>query len=120
MKRTIFLIALFCAPATLAIAEENSVEKTCPIDGKVFEYRLPPESTSRGLYLDMKPVEPGKSSWPLPKCPGNGFVLYKDRFSESKIRKFRQFVLSEPYRSMVDGHPTHYLAAVLKIGRAHV
>lgn len=113
MTGIVFLIGFFCASTTWALAQGSTVDRTCPIDGKRFQYQTAPASVYRELYLDMKPVDPSISSWPLPKCPDNGFVMYKDKFSESKIRKFRKFVISEPYRSLTNTHGTHYLAAVL-------
>ena len=115
MTRIAFLIGFFCASTTWVLAQGSSVEMTCPIDGKRFKFEgAPPASPNRVLNLDMKPAEPEIAPWPLPKCPENGFVIYQSKFSESKIRKFRQFVQSDAYRSIVDVHTTHYLAAVLR------
>ena len=113
MRSFAIFIAVACAIGAEAFAQGSTIEKTCPVDGKRFQFQGPPPSISRELFLDMKPVEPGEASWPLPKCPDNGFVIYKSRFSESKLRKLRLFIAEEPYRSMVDTHSTHYLAAML-------
>jgi hypothetical protein len=113
MMRTIVLFALCCA-ATGALAQGAPVQVVCPIDGSVFEFQPPPPATSRETYLDMRPVETAPDTWPHPKCPGNGFVLYKRRFSEDEIAHLREFVLSEQYRSIKDVHSTKYLEAMLR------
>jgi hypothetical protein len=61
----------------------------------------------------MKPVD-ATAPWPHPKCPGNGFVLYKRDFTDAEIAKLREFVLSSHYRSMSETHSTRYLEAVLR------
>jgi len=112
--RTAVFFALSCASAAAALAQGAVVPVVCPVDGNVFQFQLPPPATSRETYLDMRPVEPATAPWPHPKCPGNGFVLYKQTFSQSEIAELREFVFSDRYRSMVDVHSTRYLEAALR------
>ena len=108
MKR---LLALFLAcAAPWAVADQ--VNLTCPIDGKSFAYETPPKEPLRGRDLDMRPVASYRTPWPLPQCPENGFVLYKnDDFSAEELAKLRPFVASEEYRALLRAHTRDYIAA---------
>jgi hypothetical protein len=114
MTRAFVFLALSCTWAAGALAQGAPVQVVCPIDGSVFQFQPPPPATSRETYLDMRPVETAPDTWPHPKCPGNGFVLYKKKFSEDEIAHLRPFVYSDRYRSMVDVHSTRYLESALR------
>lgn len=111
--RVIVCCLLFSSSIAANSAEGVLVPRICPIDGQQFQYLAPNAPPSRELHLDMKPMD-STAPWPHPKCPGNGFVLYKRDFSDSEIAKLREFVLSNQYRSLSEIHPTRYLEAVLR------
>lgn len=99
--------------AGVAFAQGVATQIVCPIDGKTFTYKaLDTKPTSR-LYLDMKRAD-SFFPWPHPKCPGNGFVIYKNNLSSAEIDKLRPFVLSDEYRALSETHTTRYLEAVLR------
>ena len=112
MRATAFcVLLLFCVSAKSA--EGVPVPRICPIDGKKFQYLAPNAPPSRELHLDMKPLD-STAPWPHPKCPGNGFVLYKRDFTDEELARLRGYVLSSEYRSLSEKHPTRYLEAVLR------
>jgi hypothetical protein len=100
--------------AGAAAAQGTVVAMTCPIDGKRFQYQSPPSAALQGRHLDMKPVAEVKLPWPLPQCPGNGFVVYKKDFKESEIARLREVVASERYRAMLGKDSGYYLAGILR------
>ncbi len=102
------LLLGFVAPAG---AQKSTV--TCPIGGERFSYEAPPPLASHETYLDQRPVDKA-APWPLAKCPGNGFVLYKSSFSDAELGRLREFVLSDKYRALSAAHTPHYLEAALR------
>jgi len=91
------------------------VELTCPIDGTKFMATLAGSGTSFGMFLDTKPYGPTPAPWPLAQCPSNGFVLYKDNFSNEEIARLRPFVESAEYQVLRRENTNYYLAARLRI-----
>src|SRR5262245_40847526 len=109
--RVLVLGALLASQAAIA----SAAEVVCPINGKPFSSSAAPHDPSRGRELDMKPVAAYRTPWPLPRCPENGFVVYKNEsFSEAELAKLRPFVASEQYQSMTKAHTVYYLAAMLR------
>jgi hypothetical protein len=107
--------ALAALPLVLAASLAAAGTVVCPIDGTTFNYNDPPTEPIRGRYLDMKPVASHRTPWPLPQCPGNGFVVYKTGpFSAAELEKLRAFLASPSYRDMVWTHTNYYLSAVLR------
>ncbi|MFP5391179.1 MAG: hypothetical protein ACLGI6_06485 [Gammaproteobacteria bacterium] len=69
--------------------------------------------TQFGIFLDLKPYGPIAAPWPLAKCPANGFVLYKPKFSKAELAKLKPYVASAEYRTLGANHTDYYLAARL-------
>ena len=110
---TRLLALLLACAAPLALADQITV--ICPLDGKSFAYETQPKEPLRGRDLDMRPVASYRTPWPLPQCPENGFVLYKnDGYSTEELAKLRPFVASEEYRALLRTHTRYYLAARLR------
>jgi hypothetical protein len=91
------------------------VELTCPLDGTKFKATLAGSGTSFGMFLDLKPDGPTPAPWPIAKCPSNGFVLYKDKFTGEEIARLRPFVESTQYQTLQRENSNYYLAARLRI-----
>lgn len=105
------LLALFsmhCHAMTL-----HNTELTCPIGGEKFEAVLAGSGTSFGKYLDLKPYGPMPAPWPIAKCPGNGFVMFKDSFTASELKELESFVKTAQYQAMQERFSNYYLAAKL-------
>lgn len=112
MKRHLLGAALLClAAAPAALAQKVSV--ICPIGGERFSYEVAPPLSSRETYLDQRPVDP-KAPWPLAKCPGNGFVIYREKFPAGRLAQLRDFVQTEQYQALSKAHTTRYLEAALR------
>ena len=93
---------------------------TCPIGGEKFEGMVVLSGYQAGQRLDFRPYGAIVAPAPLPKCPGNGFVMYKDEFSEEELAKLGPIVASKEYQAMQKQHRTYFLAAYLeeKMGEA--
>lgn len=77
----------------------HTEEVTCPIDGVTFRTQVVYSSTTVGRMLDLRPVGATVSPMPRPVCPGNGFVMYKDKFTAEEIDKLRTIVASDAYKA---------------------
>jgi hypothetical protein len=96
-----------------AMAQGTPVQRACPIGGQTFTYMALNTEPSKKLNLDMKRVD-SFYPWPHPKCPRNGFVIYKNDLTSAEIDKLRPYVLSEEYRALSEVHSTRYLEAILR------
>ncbi len=110
------------APAAVAVALAAQIvpahaltmgvkEFTCPIDGKKFKANVAASGTSFGMRLDMKRIGPIAQPWPMPACPGSGFPLYKRKFSDAEIKKFKALVATPAYKAAAKGNTTYFVAA---------
>jgi hypothetical protein len=113
MKHALAACAILALLPAAALAQGVPTQRVCPIDGKTFTYMALDVKPSNRLYLDMKRAD-SFYPWPHPKCPGNGFVIYKNDLTSAEIEKLRSFVLSEEYRALGEVHTTRYLEAVLR------
>lgn len=93
---------------------------TCPIGGEKFDGIVVLSGYQAGQRLDFRPYGAIVSPAPLPKCPGNGFVMYKSQFSEDELAKLKPIVASPEYQALQKQHRTYFLAAYLeeKMGEA--
>jgi len=92
----------------------EEVEVTCPLDGSVFKTLEQVSGYQTGLGLDLRSEGALRSPWPVARCPSNGFVIYKERYSDAELIKLRAYVASSEYQSLVADHTDHYLAARLQ------
>ena len=107
-------LCLVLAPPVSALTFAE-MTYTCPIGGEVFTQRRPASGTGFGMELDMKPFGALIAPWPLPVCPGNGFVIYKDEedFSAAERERLTAYVASDAYRTLVADDTPYYRAAML-------
>lgn len=109
-----FLICLLAGClANPAFAMTTSItEIECPVDGEKFVFYGQGSGTSFGRMLDGMPYGAIAAPWPIPKCPGNGMVIYK-RFSEEEIATLKPFIRSEEYQSLQKNETNYWLAYIL-------
>ena len=107
-----FLLLVF-SPWTASALIVSSIEIVCPIGGERFEAEAVMSGTSFGQNLDRRSYGATVSPWPLSKCPGNGFVIYKHDFSTAEINQLTPYVQSVAYQSLQASETNYYLAAHL-------
>jgi hypothetical protein len=107
------VLSLGLVPTTYGMTVMKK-EVICPIDGQSFLARRVMSISTKGIGLDFRLLGAVMSPMPLPQCPGNGFVMYKDSFSPVEIEKFRAFVGSEQYQRWVGHQTPYFLVAQLK------
>lgn len=111
MKRALAGCVLLLGLVAPAAAQKGTV--TCPIGGERFSYEAPPPLSSRETYLDQRPIDKA-APWPLAKCPGNGFVIYRNDLPRGRLDRLRHFVQTDQYQQLSKIHTTRYLEAVLR------
>ena len=52
--------------------------------------------------------------YPYPVCPGNGFVMYQDTFSETELVAIKSIVLTDEYRRLRRENTDYYMIAYVK------
>jgi hypothetical protein len=91
----------------------GETEVTCPIDGQRFTAKVVKSYTIFGRRLDMKPIGALVAPTPLPVCPENGFVIFKQTFSDDEIEKLKSIVFTDEYRSLRRENTDYFMAAYL-------
>ena len=110
--RVLILILLFCTSHVWAHTSRQN-DFICPIGGESFSQMMDMSGTSFGRYLDLKPFGPIAAPWSLPVCPGNQFVMYKDKFTDEEIQTLAKYIESEEYKKITK-ESTYYRAAQLQ------
>lgn len=104
---SLILLSTAAAPA-MRIVEQDFV---CPVDAKPFSQMLPISGYSTGAMLDFQLQGAIVSPTPLPVCPSNGFVMFKDEFAADEIAKIKVMV-STPEFAAVKARGNEWLLAV--------
>lgn len=81
---------------------------TCPIGGASFDYVVPVGAPPLGERPDGKPYGTVAPT-PLPECPTNGLVLYKD-YTPAEVAKLEPLVGSDTYQALRKNDTQYYRA----------
>jgi hypothetical protein len=109
MKRLFVLALLAAAPAASAAPVPGPRPMTCPVGGGTFVYRPAPPATVSGERPDGKPYTNAIVPPPLPECPANGLVLYKD-YDADEVAKLEPLVASDAYQALRKDDVQYYRA----------
>ena len=112
--RATIAAAVLAWPLAAGALTFRTAKVTCPLDGTVFEFQEARSGTQYGMYLDLQPFGPLAAPWPLARCPSNGFVLYKQHFTDEEIARLKPYVESPAYQALHPSHTNYYLAAKLQ------
>jgi hypothetical protein len=91
------MLASPAAGAPAAPAAERAM--TCPVGGGSFQFKAVAPPVVAGERPDGRPVGGVKFPLPLPECPDNGLVLYKD-YEPGDVTKLAPLVASEAYQAL--------------------
>jgi len=101
MKLFVRILMLSVFGITFSLnAVEQPIEVECPLGGSNAKGWEVLGSALRGFYLDGRPDGGHVEPLPPPECPDNGFLVYKESFSESELVQLRKYIFSEEYQSM--------------------
>jgi hypothetical protein len=112
MRHALCFFALMTSVSATALTFRN-VDYICPVGGEAFSSPQVGSATYFGMNLDTRPEGMGPVPWPLPKCPGNGFVIFAEKFPEDELSKLTQLVGSPEYQALRNRESDYFLAAFL-------
>lgn len=81
----------------------------CPVGGAAFEYRAGTAGTSIGERPDGRPYSNVAVPMPLPECPDNHLVLYKD-YEPEEVAKLEPLISSDAYKALIAADTQYYRA----------
>ena len=110
--RRLFLPAVLLIPMTATALTFQEVELECPIGGEKFKTNLAASGSIFGTYLDFRPFGAIATPFPLARCPGNGFVMFKESFTPDELKTLEAFVASPAYQGLRP-ETNYYLASRL-------
>ena len=109
-SKTFGLIVL-CLSLNSIATTFTTQERICPIGGERFTEEVIMSYSIFSRRLDLKPEGTyGTAPVPLVVCP-NGFVDFKDKYSEAEIISFTSLVNSPSYQKLRSGNTDYFLLA---------
>ena len=115
MNRSVFkttlLLAIFVASLSSHATTYSTERIACPVGGEIFTTEVMMSYSIFGRRLDLKPHgSHGVGPRPLVLCP-NGFVDYKNNYSQEELIKLTELVNSEDYQRLRSGNNEYFLLA---------
>lgn len=109
--RSFVAAAMLLIPAASAAQDSApaAVPMKCPIGGASFTFTPAPSNGAIGERPDGRPYGARTAPSPLPECPDNGLVLYKD-YEPDEVAKLEPLVASEAYQGLRRGDTQYYRA----------
>lgn len=112
MRALIAASAALLLAAPLAASTYVEVEKICPIGGEKFKFMELMSISTFGQFADGMPFGSGRFPIDIPKCPGNGLVMYED-FDKAKLAALGPIVAGAEYQALQRKETVYFLAAWL-------
>lgn len=109
-------LSLFLSATAVAAGTPFPVKMKCAVGGEAFTHTETASYSTWGSRPDGKPYGSWIFPMPLPVCPGNGLVMYRD-FEKAELEALKGIVASSGYRALVTGKETPYYRAAWLEGR---
>jgi hypothetical protein len=108
------VLAAIASLATSAAAAQAGtpvrVQLQCPVGGERFTYVSTASMSTWGQRPDGKPYGSWTFPTPLPECPSNGLVLFKDEFTRRETSELRNLIAEPAYIAMRETDTPYYRA----------
>jgi hypothetical protein len=119
LKSVVLAIATAVASSSSMMSAANAFTSyqtvvTCPVGGQSFTATMMGSFFQSGMRLDFKPIGALIAPYPYPVCPANGFVVYRDNFSDAEIDAISAIVLSDDYRAQRTHNTDYFMIAYVK------
>lgn len=82
---------------------------TCPVGGEKFKAMVVASNSTFGARPDGKPYSP-LPVYPLVECPGNGFLLFDEKFAPAELERLKAAVASQEFQAMRRTEAQYYRA----------
>lgn len=127
IKSTLAIAVLLCSNFAMADDATNAAitctessghhvfveQRVCPIGGERFDaFSLGTHSTY-GAYLDLTEVSYLTFPIAIAVCPSNGFVDYKETYSDSELATLGATIATPEYKALLGHHTSWFLFAEL-------
>ncbi|MBI2088741.1 MAG: DUF2225 domain-containing protein [Deltaproteobacteria bacterium] len=89
-------------------------EFVCPLDGTKFRAEVIASQFIAGIRTDMRRTGAVAEPPPLPVCPTDGLILFKETFNDEEKAKLRRLVQSAEYKNAKDGLSYFLLAKIFE------
>ncbi|MFT4254124.1 MAG: hypothetical protein QM608_16775, partial [Caulobacter sp.] len=106
------LAAVFASGAAEA-GMPMPIEMKCAVGGESFTHVGTASYSTWGRRPDGKPYGSWEFPMPIPTCPGNGLVMYRE-FSAPEIKRLETLIASDEYRRLAREDASYYRAAWLE------
>ncbi len=106
-------LAAVCVAGAAEAGIPTPIKMQCAVGGESFTHVGTASYSTWGRRPDGKPYGSWEFPMPLPVCPGNGLVMYRD-FSKSEIKQLETLVASDDYKRLVRADTSYYRAAWLE------
>ena len=91
---------------------ERSVKLDCPLGTGIAKGIEMSSMLVSDRGLDGRPHGPHRHPYPPPVCVDNGFVVYKDQFTDSELSHLEKYIFSPEYQQIWrSGSPAFYRLA---------
>ena len=100
IKLSAFVLSLAVCTHANALTM-RPVEHTCPIGGEKFTSDMLMSGVSVDVKTDLEPLGAIMAPTPIPICPSNQFVMFKDDFTQQELDKYEKIIQSEAYLKQV-------------------
>ena len=116
MKPWLILAATAAVAGGLAGAAQAGmpypIKMKCAVGGESFTHTGTASYSTWGARPDGKPDGSWEFPMPLPECPGNGLVMYRD-FTKPELKQLPALLASDAYKALADDS-SYYRAAWLE------
>lgn len=113
---TLALLSLLISAPAVQAGMLVPVKMTCAVGGERFTHTETASYSTWGSRPDGKPYGSWTFPMPLPVCPGNGLVMYRD-FTDAEKASLKALIAGPEYRALVEGRDTPYYRAAWLEGR---
>lgn len=113
MKTIIFATLLLTLPLASQATVIAPANVKYPIGGEVFNSFKIKSSSYFGSYLDSKPKHSATDKFLPIECPGNGFVIFEEKFNSHQTKILEDYLSSDEYQAMRSVETRSYRAYAL-------
>jgi len=108
------VILLSCLSESAWALTFAQVSRVCPFTGTKFDTTVAASGYSACRRLDLKPIGAIAAPPPVPLCPDDGFVVYKEEFSPTEISTLREWIESDEFRRAASEESPYFRVALTR------
>lgn len=107
-KALLTVMAALALPLPAAATTVIPKKYTCPVAGEVFDSIVLGSYSVSGYRPDGRPYGTLRWAPPMPECPGNGFLIFRNDLTAEEIAVLTPLVESAEYQALRRDETQHY------------